>query len=300
MARHFGGVHPSRYQEKLRLLVVLGILIAIIVGFVIVLLLTSAQSTATQSAPIVAPPLQEPQIEMLEVLIPVQRIEAGTAFEPVMFRRESRPKVGLSMSVVREFDQIRGGYARSLIIPDQPLHEEYVTRSKPTNMITANIPEGYRAVTIRVDAKSGVEGWALPGARVDVVWASEIRNQQAITVIVENAKVLSAERNSNPNAEMKADGPIPSTVTLLVTADEAKKIQLASISGSLSLSLRGDRDTGKGSNSGSITVDDLLSNGDRKAVQNPCQGRIRTCENGVCEELCLRPDGSLAPLSPDL
>lgn len=180
-------------------------------------------------------------------------------------------------------------YARSAISKDSPVHQDFITSIRPTNLITANIPEGYRAVTIRVDATSSVEGWARAGANVDVVWASTIRGRQGVTVIVQNAKVLSAERQVETGTQPGT--PVPSTVTLLVTADDAAKIQLATTTGSLSLSLRGDDDTGKGSTGRSITVDDLL--GSSQQVVNPTERRDGTVRIGG-EEFFLQ-NGQLIP-----
>jgi Flp pilus assembly protein CpaB len=74
--------------------------------------------------------------------------------------------------------------------------------------------------------------------------------------------VLSAERSLD---EQVAPGAaVPSTVTLLVTAQDASKIQLASTTGSLSLSLRGDEDTTGSSGGGTVTVDDLYGGNTRQ------------------------------------
>ena len=195
-------------------------------------------------------------VEMVNVLVPVQRIEAGLALEPSMFRQESRPKLGLTPNVVRGFGEIKGYFSRALILPDRPLDTDSITQVKPTNPMTANIPEGFRAVTIRTDVTSSVEGWARAGAHVDVIWASVIRGRQAVTAIVQNAKILSAERQMDGNVN---GAPVPSTVTLLVTEHDAERIQLAQTSGSLNLSLRGDNDPGKASSAGGVvTIDTLL------------------------------------------
>jgi pilus assembly protein CpaB len=221
------------------------------------------------------------------VLVPVREIEAGLALEPTMFRREPRPQVGVSPRVVRDFEEIQGLFARSLIVPGQPLHRDYITTVKPTNAITANIPEGHRAVTISVDARSSVEGWVRPGARVDVIWASSIRGRPGVTVIVQNALVLSAERNPDPKVQPGA--PVPNTVTLLVTADDAARINLAQTTGSLTLQLRGDNDPGKGRAGGSITVEDLYGGNSSTGPTHNCEGTVVL--SGV--KYCVRPGGKL-------
>jgi len=225
----------------------------------------------------------------------VQKIESSTQLEPVLFRVEQRPDVGLSPRVVKSFEEIKGYYARSAINPNEPLISDLITKVRPTNAITGRIPEGFRAVTISVNATSSVEGWALPGAKVDVVWASRIRGQPGVTVIVQNAQILSAERQIDTNS--KAGAPVPSTVTLLVTAEDASKIQLASTTGALSLSLRGDTDPGRGVSGSSITVEDLLGgpkNSGEPRSANAVTVRVRGAD-GKMQELVLE-NGKLIPL----
>lgn len=299
MSRHFGGMPPVTRNDKSRYVIILSAFLLVVCGFIAIVFLASGPSTANQPTTTV---IAEPQIEMTSVLVPVQKIDQGATLEPSMFRKEMRPKVGLSSGVIKDFEQITGLYAASMIVPDQPLHMEYLTRVKPINQITEKIPDGYRAVTIRVDAKTAVEGWAVPGARVDVVWATQIQGKQAIQVIVENALVLSADMMPEMNQKQQgnaAGSAVPSTITLQVTTEDAKKIQLASISGSLSLSLRGDRDTGRAASSAPLTVDDLLGRPKNPAAAPSvnCRGKVKTCTpDGMCEELCLSDDGKLSPM----
>ena len=145
-----------------------------------------------------------------------------------------------------------------------------------------------------MDATSAVEGWARPGARVDIVWTTQNRGKQAVITIVQNAKILSAESLTQSQVEQTGKSiAIPSTVTMLVTAQDAKKIQLARTSGTLSLTLRGDNDLGKSEMGGTITFDDLLGTTERTVDENPnIQGTIKI--GGVEYKLI---DGKMVPAS---
>jgi pilus assembly protein CpaB len=302
MSRNFGGFNQARQAERTRLLVVLvGLLFAVIAGGVLILVFSYGKESSGMAPTAVVVQKEQAEIRQVNVLIPIRDIDAGTELLPQLFRNESRPELGTSPRAVKSLDEIKGMYARSMVVHGEPLVADLMTPVRPTNAITANIPPGYRAVTISVTATSSVEGWALPGARVDVVWASKIRGQAGVTVIVQNAKILSAEKNIDPNA--KPGAPVPSTVTLLVTADEATKIQLAQTSGALSLSLRGDSETGKAvsgnlGGGGSLTVDDLLSGGkplNDQRRKNPISIKVRD-KDGKLEEMVFE-EGKLVPLS---
>jgi pilus assembly protein CpaB len=254
-------------------------------------------------APALAFVQQENTLQTVQVLVPDEEIQAGAPLDKAMFRLQEFPSVAVTSDAIRNFSDIEGMYARAVIVPGQPLIEKQITRVKQINEVTANIPEGFRAVTIRVDDRTSVEGWARPGARVDVVWASIIRGKAGITTIVQNAQVLSAQRttvNVDPNSEegQAAMAAAPTTVTLLVSAEDASKIQLASTTGSISLSLRGEKDVDSTA-SRSLTVEDLIGNsGDDTSKGQPVySGTVRMPgKNGTMTEYGVTAEGQLVPL----
>lgn len=289
MNRSFG--RPPSSGNKRNLIIVLGGSSVAVLLVIAAVVLFQGGKTVQQAPIVVETETAEPSVKMVEVLIPSQTVEAGAQLDPSMFRKEMRPQIGVSARVVRDFEEIQGQYAKSLIISGQPLHRDYLTSTKPISPVSPKIPDGFRAVTISVDSKSAVEGWAQPGSKVDVSWAASLNGKPSISIIVQNAKILSAEKNTNPNAEPGA--PVPTTVTLLVSALDAQKIQLAQTTGSLSLQLRGDPDTGRvnvGDNT--ITVDALLNSGGQKGDLD-CQGEV--VMGGAT--YCLTASGALKPKS---
>ena len=273
MSRHFGGVGPTGQADKTKLILLLVLFFLLALSaFMVFYLLSSPDQSSKHNSVAVPVEQEEIQIKMTNVLVPVKEIAAGSELAPNMFKIESRPSVGITGRAVKNFEAIKGYYSKSLIVPGQPLYMDYISADRPINTLTAAIPEGFRAVTIRVDQRSGVEGWARPGAKVDVVWASRIRGQPGVTVIVENAKVLSAERDTK--TETEPGQAVPSTVTLLVSAKDAAKIQLAATTGSMSLSLRGDVDSVGGNAVGSITVDDLLGSSQQATEEEDYDGKV--------------------------
>ena len=269
MARGFGTVSPVRSASRGNILLIIAgvfILFMVVIGIV---LLTNRQTKAPTPTVVVE---KEAPVKMVPVLVPDVDIQMGTPLEPQMFKQAERPQVGVDPRTVRDFEEIKGHFARTLVIAGQPLHRDMITSVRPNNQLTANIPEGYRAVTIRVDVRTSVEGFAMPGARVDVNWISNIKGNPGVKVIVQNATVLSSERSTD--ASGKPGTVTPATVTLLVTAEDAALIQLASTTGSLSLSLRGDDDKGKGLGNDMATLQDLISWGDAPNTEERKEGTV--------------------------
>jgi pilus assembly protein CpaB len=297
MAQGRFGARPMRGVGVNPTVLVLGafFLVFAITGTLLVYL-----SFASKGNEQVTQQVQRSVVETVDVLIPIATIQEGSPLEPSMFTVQSRPKSGVSAKVVSSFEAIRGMYAQTLIVAESPLHQDFITPVKPNSEITAKIPPGFRAVTIRVDATTSVEGWARPGARVDVLWITkEDTGQPMATVIVENAKILSTERSTKSENQNQEQSVAPSTVTLLVVSEDATKINLASTSGRLSLMLRGDQDGDSGPIGSVITASDIIQGGKNDALKNALKSGVVKVRkpNGEMEEFVLNEEQSLVPLS---
>lgn len=108
--------------------------------------------------------------------------------------------------------------------------------------ISAVIPAGYRAMTVKVDDVIGVAGFLTPGTMVDVLTVIDppgntISNNPISKIVLQNVKVLASGQNlDKPKDEREADAV--KAVTLQVTPDQAEKLALASTEGKLRLMLR--------------------------------------------------------------
>jgi pilus assembly protein CpaB len=106
------------------------------------------------------------------------------------------------------------------------------------------IPEGMRAVSVRVNEVIGVAGYVLPGTRVDVVaTASPTNNATDMTskVVLANVQVLTA--GTRMEADQKDGKPVQVTVvTMSVTPEQAERLALASTEGKIQLALRNPLD----------------------------------------------------------
>lgn len=291
MARSFGGSGASRYNDKSKIFALAAL--ALVIACVVAALMLISNNQKVEPSPKPVAVERNPEINMVEVLLPVRDIEAGTALEPALFKRNIRPSLGLSEKTLHDFEEIKGLFARSLIVANQPITRDYVTNRPPVSGVSAKIPEGYRAVTIKVDVRTAVEGFVKPGSKVDVSWISSVNGKPTLTLIVQNAQVLSVERSERSESTSASASP-PSTATLLVTAQDAQKIQLASMEGSLSLSLRGDSDSGKTVDGGEININDVLQPGvkDGRPTQE-CSGTVTM--GG--QKFCVKSGGRLEPLS---
>jgi pilus assembly protein CpaB len=106
------------------------------------------------------------------------------------------------------------------------------------------IPEGKRALSVRVNDVVGVAGYVLPGTHVDVLATVNPTNQPTeITskVVLTNVLVLAAGTRIEQDAENNKPVSV-SVVTLLVDPGEAERLTLASTEGKIQLALRNQLD----------------------------------------------------------
>ncbi len=142
---------------------------------------------------------------------------------------------------------------------EQVLMTKLATAGKDTGLAIV-VPEGRRAVTVSVDVASGVADLIRPGNTVDVICTMEDQGR-AVTVL-QNVLVLACKQEilgsqKTTKSAVTAGSPadlgdtsavapedIPASVTIAVTPSEAQTLALASVTGTLRLSLRGLNDNG--------------------------------------------------------
>jgi pilus assembly protein CpaB len=106
------------------------------------------------------------------------------------------------------------------------------------------IPNGKRAVSVKVNEVIGVAGYVLPGTHVDVLAtanASQGAESMTTKVVLSNVEVLAA--GTRLEQDSKDAKPVQVTVvTLLVTPEDAERLTLASTEGKIQLALRNPLD----------------------------------------------------------
>lgn len=138
---------------------------------------------------------------------------------------------------------------RGVIVPlvkNEPILAAKLASKEAGAGLPPVIPEGMRAVSVRVNEVIGVAGYVLPGTRVDVVATASPTNQQidmTSKVVLSNVQVLTA--GTRMEKDQEGGKPMAVTVvTLLVKPEQAERIALASTEGKIQLALRNPLDQG--------------------------------------------------------
>jgi pilus assembly protein CpaB len=134
---------------------------------------------------------------------------------------------------------------RGVITPvrvNEPLLEGKLATKGAGGGLSVTIPEGMRAVSVKVDEVIGVAGFVVPGTRVDVVLTLNPRGRgESVTqVLLQNVPTLAAGASTQPDAQGKPQRV--TVITLLVTPDQAETLILAANEGRIQLALRNTLD----------------------------------------------------------
>lgn len=213
------------------------------------------------------------RVAVAKVAIPL-----GTKIIPeqvmvVQFSQESTPG-----GTFDSIEKLTGRVAVVNIAPREPITEARLAPEGTAGGLSAVIPEGYRAMTVKVDDVVGISGFIMPGTLVDIVVViipgdSGVQGQDPISkIVLQNIKVLANGQNiDKPESERAANSV--KAVTLLVTPEQAEKLALAASEGKLQLVMRNSIDQGDEQTKG-INKRGLLG-GDR-AMPAPDPGSLKS------------------------
>jgi pilus assembly protein CpaB len=134
---------------------------------------------------------------------------------------------------------------RAVIYPmaaSQPILETYLAAPGSGIGLTAKIPDGMRATSVKSDEIVGVAGFLFPGSHVDVLvtFRSDRFPTPATQIVLQDVEVLTVGQKLQPDPQGKPENV--SVVTLLLTPEDAQKLVLASAQGGIQFVLRNGGD----------------------------------------------------------
>jgi pilus assembly protein CpaB len=181
------------------------------------------------------------KVVVASVDLPIGTRVAKEHLDAVDWPLASRPSAAIA-----EPGPAVGQIVAARIFKGEPVLPEKLVSGNAGSGLAALLPEGARAVSVRVDDVVGVAGFIHPGDTVDVIVTmrpSEGTGSNFTSkIILQNIKVLAVGKEVDGQAR-GGDKVIPATVaTLQVDSAEAEKLALAASKGQLLLALRSGAD----------------------------------------------------------
>jgi pilus assembly protein CpaB len=180
------------------------------------------------------------------VVVAADDIQAGTKLDTHDVRIVTIPQSAVPPGYFSSATQVLG---RGAILPVNKGEFILPNRLAALNAgagLPSMIPQGMRAVSVRVNDVVSVAGFVQPGTHVDVLATGNQGggNDSQTTTVLENVLVLAVGKSLERNTS--ADPQTAPVITLAVSPDDAQKLALVSQEGRIQLSLRNPLDTKKG------------------------------------------------------
>lgn len=178
--------------------------------------------------------------EMASVIVVSRDIGFGEMIAAEDLALMAWPKDAVPANAFSSLDAVLGTgtdrrSARSAIAAGEVLLSNRVTGFGEKVTILQSLTAGHRAMTIEVDAVSGVAGFVNPGDFVDVVLTERSSGELRARTIMQKVRVIGVDQTYD-KTEAAGQG-VARTITVEVTPEDGQRLALAQRAGALSLTL---------------------------------------------------------------
>jgi pilus assembly protein CpaB len=187
---------------------------------------------------------QQGQVASSKVVVAAADIQLGSRLNSQMLKMVDWPSGSIPPGAITKAEPLEDRVVKTSILRGEPILEAKLAPVGTKGGLSAVIPEGKRAMTVRVNDVIGVAGFALPGNYVDIVVNTQLdgagsASRQISKIVLENILVLAVAQEANRD---ETKPRVVNAVTLEVTPEQAEKLDLARSVGTLSLVLRNQVD----------------------------------------------------------
>ena len=183
------------------------------------------------------------------VVVAVVDLPRGASITPEAVKIKEFPR---DLVPAGALSKLEDAVNRGIFVPltkDEPILESKLAPKGAGRGLSALIPSGMRAYSVKVpDVAQGVAGFILPGNRVDVLLSlgeisgtNETGGGSTITLL-QNVEILAVDQKMDAPSDNKVDTKDLRSVTLLVTPQQANRLDLGQNKGMLHLALRNRED----------------------------------------------------------
>jgi pilus assembly protein CpaB len=206
--------------------------------------------------------------------VPPERVPVGAILET------PDSKIGLPGSLVRKF-----------VDAGTPITLQDVLRPRDRGFLASVLAPDSRAISIKVDAESGVSGLIWPGDYVDVVLTQVIakadldkadlahRAHRTLSeTVLHNVRIVAIDQEivQGGPSNNAAAGKVAHTVSLQLAPEQVKKVTVAGQRGKLTLAVRSAVDRQDTGDADTTVVVYARNNGTKYSVKRDASGNTRT------------------------
>jgi len=189
---------------------------------------------------------QQGHVASNRIVVAALDIELGSRLNPQMLKTVDWPSGSIPPGALSDPQLLQDRVVKTSVLRGEPILDAKLAPVGTKGGLSAVIPEGKRAMTVRVNDVIGVAGFALPGNYVDIVVNTQLegearngQDKQISKIVLEHILVLAVAQEANRD---ETKPKVVNAVTLELTPEQAEKLDLARSVGTLSLVLRNQID----------------------------------------------------------
>jgi len=188
-------------------------------------------------------------VDEVPVVIAARNVAPGTVLTNEDLRVKHWPASLIPPGAHSEVEEVLRRSVRVPLVAGEPVLEAKLSGKDSGPGLAALVPPGMRAFTIRTPhVAAGVGGFIQPGNRVDVLLTTRSSGSNdptgggATTTLLQNVKIIAVDQRLDAGDKSATEPEELKSVTLLVTPDQAAKLDLGMNVGTLHLALRNPED----------------------------------------------------------
>lgn len=205
------------------------------------------------------------KVETLPIYVALENLNLNDPIDDTMVSLEEWPKDKIPVGAIAKWEDVEERRPRATIFKGEPLLDSKLLAKGQINDPIKAIPAGMRLKTISVDARRSAAGLVGPGNRVDLQIfvrrnSREGFHQPFSKIFLQNIRVFAVDATVERSADGEEARTVAKTISLIVTPEQANRINLAENLGDISLIPRSDDDE-KIVQEFALNPDELLAGG---------------------------------------
>lgn len=170
--------------------------------------------------------------DKVRVITAISNIEANTVIKNAQIKEISVPQSSAVPGAIVDKEKVVGKVVKEPIYKGEQILQMNLLKGEKAEGLSAVVPEGFRAVTIKTDMVTGVGGHIKDGDYVDVlVFVNPPYSTEKVKTVFQNVKVLDADYKEKQSSENRF-------ITLCMNPNDAEKLFLVEEISKIKLSLR--------------------------------------------------------------
>jgi pilus assembly protein CpaB len=197
-----------------------------------------------------APITVEKHIDATQVLVASANIPVGEIVTQGSFRWDAWPSSAVSQDYITKtssgadiVQKMAGSVARAPLLAGEPITNGKLIKPGDGGVLAAILPQGMRAISVKIRAETAAGSLILPNDHVDVILIRHLRDrsgqdQTVSDTLFRNVRVMAIGQQIQTKEGKKAADSSASTATLELTPRQSEMMALGNSVGEITLSLR--------------------------------------------------------------